>query len=509
MTALNAVPNLVVFSLLAGVMYVGHQTGWKMPTMSAVMGTSTIPQNDWCAEHLVPESQCIECQVDLLPQNMPFGFCKIHGVAECVVHHPELAQVKGVPVFPKYDTERAIHMVSRAENNSRNSLHTHRVQFVSAESITKSGIDVDVVQERPMTESIMANGELKFDPTRVAHLSTRVPGSVAFVFKTVGDKVAAGEMLALVDSAQVGQVKSQLVQSVVHLRLKRKTVDRLRPLAKDGAVPQRSLVEAESALQEAEISLVTAHQALSNLGFDVPQEIESEDPKQVADNLRFLGIPSSLAASLPSGTKTANLIPIRAPSGGVIVDSEIVVGEVVDPAEILFTVADPSRMWLLLSVRQEAAKSIRSGLPVVFETDDGGEKITGEISWISPAVDEHSRTLMVRIAIENTEGRLRDKTFGTGRIVLREELNAVVVPRDAVQSTPDAQFVFVRDKNYFAEGSPKFFHVRQVRIGAKDGQYVELLAGVLPGEVVATKGSTVLLAQLLRSNLGAGCGCHE
>jgi cobalt-zinc-cadmium efflux system membrane fusion protein len=115
----------------------------------------------------------------------------------------------------------------------------------------------------------------------------------------------------------------------------------------------------------------------------------------------------------------------------------------------------------------------------------------------------------VRVTLENQEGRLRDKTFGTGRIVLREEPNAIVVPREAVQSTNDANFVFVRDRDYLSDDAPKVFHVRQVRIGARDDHYVELLAGVLPGEVIATKGSPVLLAQLLRSNLGAGCGCHE
>ncbi|MBI3861813.1 MAG: efflux transporter periplasmic adaptor subunit, partial [Planctomycetia bacterium] len=122
---------------------------------------------------------------------------------------------------------------------------------------------------------------------------------------------------------------------------------------------------------------------------------------------------------------------------------------------------------------------------------------------------EPSRTLRVRVLLDNEDRRLRDKTFGTARILLREEAHAVVVPREAVQSTADAHFVFVRDKNYLQEGSPKVFHVRQVRIGARDDQYVELLAGALPGEVIATKGAPVLLAQLLRSNLGAGCGCHD
>jgi membrane fusion protein, heavy metal efflux system len=321
--------------------------------------------------------------------------------------------------------------------------------------------------------------------------------------------VTAGEILALVDASQVGQAKSQFLQAVVQLQLRKTTVERLRPIADSGAVPQKSVIEAEAALQEAEVALISSRQALVNLGFDVPEGLEAHNPQALADELRFLDIPTSVIASLPPGTKTANLIPIRAPYNGMLVDSEVVAGEVVDTSKSLFTVSDPSRMWLILSVRQEDAKYVRRGLPVRFQSDNGDQDVSGHVTWISPAVDEQTRTMQVRVAVQNDDGSLRDKTFGTGRIVLREEPNAIAVPRDAVQSTPDASFVFVRDKNYFDENSPKFFHVRQVRLGARDGQYVELLAGVLPGEVIASKGSNVLLAQLLRSNLGAGCGCHE
>jgi cobalt-zinc-cadmium efflux system membrane fusion protein len=176
---------------------------------------------------------------------------------------------------------------------------------------------------------------------------------------------------------------------------------------------------------------------------------------------------------------------------------------------LLYTVADPGHLWLLLNVRPEDARYVALGQAVRFRTDENATDAAGNVAWISPAVDEQTRTLRVRVVLGNEDRRLRDRTFGTARIILREEPNAVVVPREAVQSTSDANFVFVRDKNYLQEDSPKVFHVRQVRIGARDEQYVELLAGVLPGEVIATKGSPVLLAQLLRSNLGAGCGCHE
>ena len=226
---------------------------------------------------------------------------------------------------------------------------------------------------------------------------------------------------------------------------------------------------------------------MSNLGFDLPDNLEPADPHKLADQLRFLGIPASIVSSLPAGTKTATLIPIRAPYDGVIVASDVVAGEVVETSKPMFTVSDPRRMWLILSVRQEDAKYVRRGLAVRFHSDNTDQHVSGEIAWISPAVDEHTRTLQVRIIVANEDGSLRDKTFGTGRIVLREEPNAIVVPSDALQSTPDANFVFVRDKNYFDEKSPKFFHVRQVRIGARDGQYVEILAGVLQGEVIVSR----------------------
>lgn len=506
---LNGIPNLVVFSLLGAILYLGHHTGWKLPSMSSLSGHSVAPFDDWCSEHLVPETQCVECKPELYPKPKSFGFCRKHGVAECVIDHPELAQLKDEPQLPKYNTAQSIGVMDRSVNNSRSTLHKSRVQFTSAESVTKAGIDVDVVQERPMSDTIAANGELRFDPTRIQRLSVRVPGTVAFVFRTIGDPVQPGDILALVDAALVGQAKGQLLQAAVQVQLKKNSADRIRAIANTGVIAAKSLIEAEGLIQEAEVSLASAAQSLTNLGFEVPGELVNQDHKKLAEVLRFLGIPTSQVASLPKGISTANLIPVRASYGGVVVESNIVAGDVVEATTALFKVADPQRLWLLLDVPQSGAKYVKQGLKVLFQTDDGSQTATGIVSWISPSIDEHTRTLKVRVIVENLDGKLRDNTFGAGQIVLREEPNAIVVPREAVQSTPDAHFVFVRDKNYFDKSAPKVFHVRQVRVGAKDDQFVELLAGVLPGEVVATKGSPVLLAQLQRSNLGAGCACHD
>jgi cobalt-zinc-cadmium efflux system membrane fusion protein len=134
-------------------------------------------------------------------------------------------------------------------------------------------------------------------------------------------------------------------------------------------------------------------------------------------------------------------------------------------------------------------------------------ELKGTIAWISTAADDKTRTVKVRVDLPNTDSRLRANTFGTGRIVLRDELNAITIPSEAVHSDGDCKIVFVRDKDYFEKNSPKFFHVREVRLGGQDGTNTEIIAGLLPGEIIACKNSVVLEAQLLKSNLGEGCAC--
>ncbi len=330
---------------------------------------------------------------------------------------------------------------------------------------------------------------------------------MAQVFKIVGDDVHAGDVLALVDVAAVGQAKADLIQAIVARRLRATNLERVK--AAGVGVAGIRITEAEAALEEADVRLISARQALVNLGLEVPEELGDADPRQVAEDLRFLGIPTEIVAMLPAGTRSANLYAVRAPYDGVVVSSDSVLGEVVSQGDVLYTVADPRRMWLTLAVPQEDARYVKPGLAVKFSTDEAAQEVNGSISWVSTTIDQRTRTLQARVVLDNSSGRLKDKTFGTGRIVLREEPRAIVVPREAVQATADATFVFVRDKNYLTKGAPKVFHVRQVRTGAADDAHVELLAGVLPGEVVATTGSNVLLSQLLRSNLGAGCGCHD
>src|SRR5262249_25815378 len=142
-------------------------------------------------------------------------------------------------------------------------------------------------------------------------------------------------------------------------------------------------------------------------------------------------------------------------------------GEAADPHKVLFIVADTRRMRLTLHVRPEDANKLKPGQKVCFQHAGHEGSDTGTLVWISPAADEKTRTIPVRVDFPNPTERHQANTFGTAKVILREEPKAVVVPLSAVHWEGDCQVVFVRDKHFETPNGPKVFHVRKVRLGAR------------------------------------------
>lgn len=505
-SVLRRVPAFLVLIALGALAYWGHHSGWQLPRFSVLMGRSAAAKDDWCAEHAVPESECVECNPDLMPRGKEFGWCPKHGITECPFEHPEIAELKQMPTVSAADltrAEKALALLPRPGNNSKCKLHHRRIQFASAEAALKAGVKIKFVERAPMIEFLSANGEITYDQTLVAHLSSRVPGTIWRMEKKVGDAVKAGEVIALIESQEVGRAKAEYLQAVVQLRLKNGIHENLKQAG--SAIAQQRILDAASAVSEARIRLLGTRQALVNLGLPLdPDALKDLPEQQLAERVQFLGLPDELRRSLDPRTTTANLLPIKSPLDGVVAEREVVAGEVVDTTKLLLTVADVRRMWLTLNPRLEDARRMAVGQTVRFREDGGGAEVTGTIAWMSTAVDEKTRTVKVRAELANADGRLRANSYGTGRVVLREEKDTLVVPNEAVHWEGDCHVVFVRDRNFLTPGAPKVFHVRKVRPGARNEERTEILAGVLPGEVVAAEGSGVLRTELLRGNLGEG-----
>jgi len=508
---IESIPTVIVLAALAGIAYWGHHNDWKIPKFSELAGTAPAAAESWCAEHNVPESECIQCIPSLTPDREDHGWCKEHGVHQCILCHPEVAELKTPPVIDDDQfkvAELALAARDRQENNQGCTLYRNRVQFTSHDSAIEAGIDVEPVETDSIVESIPANGEITYDETRVAHLSSRVPGTIWKVYKNTGDRVNKGDVLALIDSSEVGKAKSALLDALSEAELHNKTVARIAPLYEKQIVTGSRMTESRTALEKANIRVRQAQEALSNLGLRIDiDELQGLSQQARAQRMRHLGITGDVHTSLDESVASANLIPLVASLDGVVTFREAVPGEVVSSSDMLFQLADTQSMWLRLNVALEDAKYVSEGQEVRFQPDGTRDEVTGRLSWISTNVDQQTRTLEARADIENPDGLLRHETFGKGEIILRKTQAANIVPKEAVQWDGSCFVVFVRDKNYFDEGQPKVFHTRTVRPGVtKDGK-TEIIVGVLPGEVVATKGSGVLRSQILKNNLGAGCTC--
>jgi cobalt-zinc-cadmium efflux system membrane fusion protein len=363
--------------------------------------------------------------------------------------------------------------------------------------VNKAGIQVTSVETRDLVQYVVVPGMTDYEPGRYAALTPRTGGTIWRVNKEIGDPVRKGEILALLDAAEVGRTKASFLQNLAESHLRASTLERLEPL-KDGIVPQRSLREAEAALRQARFRLFNDQQVLLNFGLPVRlKELEPLPDQQVVRKLRLLGLPESIADQLDAETLTANLLPLVAPFDGVVVERNATVGEVVTMArpKTLFVVADVRELHIDLEVSPNDMSRVHLGQSVLFQPDGGGHEERGRVSHISPEQDATTRRVRVHAEVTNESGRLRPNAYGTSRIAVAERPNALVVPANAVQSAGDIRVVFVRT-------SEASFEVRPVKPGLQEQNLVEV-EGVKEGEQVVTLGSYLLKSELQKDRISA------
>ena len=176
---------------------------------------------------------------------------------------------------------------------------------------------------------------------------------------------------------------------------------------------------------------------------------------------------------------------------GTVVEKHIVLGEFVSSEQRLFTVADLNTVWVDLNVYRQDFPKLRVGQKVFIQTPGMTDKIEGKISYISPFGSESTQTLLARAEIPNADGVLRPGMFVTGDAVLEEKEVDVAVKDAAVQTLEGSEVVFV------AEGSS--FEARPVKFGQRDGEWLEVISGLLPGEKYAAANSFILKAETGKS----------
>ncbi|MBD9483745.1 efflux RND transporter periplasmic adaptor subunit [Pseudomonas sp. PDM14] len=335
---------------------------------------------------------------------------------------------------------------------------------ITGEQMSAAGIELAEAEPREMGAMISLPGEIRFDEDHTAHVVPRAAGVVESVQANLGERVKKGQVLAVIASQQISDLRSELAGAQRRAELAKTTFERERQLWEDKISAEQDYLAARQARQEADIALENARQKMQALS----------------------------GASMTSGGNRYELI---APFDGVVVEKHLVRGEVVSEATSAFTLSDLDRVWATFNVAPKDLVNVQVGKPVNIVATDLGAKVAGNVSYVGSLLGEQTRTAAARAVIENPDGSWRPGLFVSVTFASATRKAGVVVPAAALQTIEEVPTVFVRvDEGFVAQ---------PVEIGLSGDGYVEVTKGLSAGARVASAGSFIL-----KSELGKGSADH-
>jgi len=356
--------------------------------------------------------------------------------------------------------------------------HDEDVVELSSEAVDTARLESAAVTRAALGSRIDATATIKANEYRMAHVSPRISGKAFEVSAQLGDLVRAGETLAELDSIELGQRKSEFLQARASLDVARRNHEREERLFGQKISSEREYLEAKGEFDRSRASYRAAREALRLLGL----------PDEAIENIQWGG-----------GEHPLSHFPLVAPFAGTVIERHITLGELIEPDDKPFTIADLSDVWIVIDLYEKDLAQVRVGMDATVTVDAYPERtFPGMITYLSHLLDPSTRTLEARVVVANPEGTLRPGMFARAVLATPPEENAhqaLVAPADAIQQVRGSDVVFVD------LGSGRY-EMRQVELGRRQDEAVEIRSGLAAGENVVTSGSFYLKSSLLKEEMG-------
>lgn len=339
---------------------------------------------------------------------------------------------------------------------------------MAAEVQKQNGVVVTPAKKQRLAGVISATGKVEANSDRIAHVSPRISGKIVSVRSSLGDSVSAGQVLATLDSVELGEALSRYHQSKTKLELAKSNMERVKTLVEKKIAARKDILQAETDFKTAQTELHTDEERLLLYGVS--------------------------ASALKADKKP--LLPVRSPIGGVITEKHAIVGELADPANSLYTVADLSSVWVLVDIHEkDLAKVHRGQAATVIVSAFPDMKFRGRINHMADVMDEATRTVKARVQVGNPGRKLKPEMFATVELAMASDAPPVLaVPEDAVQELDGKKLIFVAETD-------TEFEPREVQLGRASGGMVEVVSGLQEGERYAAKGGFILKSEVMKGEI--------
>lgn len=341
---------------------------------------------------------------------------------------------------------------------------------MSTEMQKQSGVVVAPAKKQRLAGIISATGKVETNADRIAHVSPRISGKIVSVKSSLGDSVAAGQILATLDSVELGEALNRYHQSRTKFALAQSNMDRIKVLVDKKIAARKEILQAETDYKTVQTELHTDEERLALYGVSLD--------------------------GLKSDTHRKPLLPVRSPISGIITEKHAIVGELSDPAKSLYTIADLSSVWVLVDIHEKDLAKVRRGqAATVMVGAFPDQKFRGRITYLADLVDETTRTVKARVEVANPGRKLKPEMFATVELALAADVPPVLaVPEEAIQELDGRKLIFV-------SGKETEFEPRPVALGRTSGGMVEVVSGLAEGERYAVKGAFTLKSELKKGEL--------
>ncbi|CAN5144029.1 hypothetical protein BH10PSE10_BH10PSE10_07340 [soil metagenome] len=283
-----------------------------------------------------------------------------------------------------------------------------------------------------------------------------------------------GDVLAIIESREVADAKSQYLAARVALDLQETLFSRSKSLFESKVSSENDFLRAKTTYEDIRIKFDVARQKLFALGLTGDQIAAL--PQQPVESLR--------------------LQELRAPMSGRIAERRVDLGSLVGregQESELFVIVDSSVVWAELALQAADIAAVSQGQQITVSTGSGSVSLPATIMFVSPLLDRDTRSARVVASVENPRHILRPGTFVTAEIPFQRVQVNVMVPKTAVQSLDGQSAVFVR--------TPDGFVPRSIVTGREDQSSFEVTSGLSAGEAVATTNTFVLKADLGKGDI--------